>query len=1357
VVGVTRADLATIYEVCFNAIGAPGAQTTVTFGNLNPTSPADAYNASGTNVWTNGGANGPSGISDTLYIITTPAPLASVTFTADKDTAATGAQTCVDVKVKNFTNVTGAEFILNYDATKLQWQSNQFGTNPLNLIASNVVHTAGQIRFTWSNAAGVTLNDNTSIFSACFTVAAPSGTTTTLTFGSAACSGIGVFKKDFGGFPIATVAGSVFAGSQAGGPPSLAPTPVSCNGGTNGSITSTTTGPNPQSYAWAGPGINAGNQSVQNPSGLTAGTYTVTVTYVGGTTATATAIVTQPNVLAANSTVTTISCFGFTDGAITLNPNGGTSPYTYNWGNSVTTQNRTALAAGTYTVTITDTRNCQVTQSATVTEPQAISLPSAGTTITNIACFGNQNGAISITPNGGTAPFTYDWSNDGPDVIDNDPKDLTGLVAGTYTVTITDSRNCVFTSQGYSIVEPSVLATTFVSKTNAQCAGSATGQAQISVNGGTGNKTFCWKNTTGGNCVANVQNPTNLPPGTYNVTVTDANGCTAVLASNVVIDGPPSTLTVQSSSTPSPCFGQPAGSITLNVSGGWTGYTYAWSGALPPSANINGVSPGNYVVTVTDQNFCTLTQTVNVGGPQTAISIGTPVVQNVTCFGAGNGGINLQVSGGNPGQYDVIWSNTSLEGQAIGGLNPGTYQPQVTDANGCTAVFNPITITGPQPIVLDTNVVAANPTGSIDLIVTGGTPGYNYQWRNAGGTVVGVQQDLSNQPSGVYTVQVTDANGCSLTAAYSIPELNALNGTAISSSTNSCNNDGCINISIPTNAVGPFSISWTGSPIPMPTTSYTPSVCNLAAGPYNVTVTAANGNSVVLPTTTINQLQQAIVSSQTQNPFDELGNGKITLNPVPSGANLTYNWSPIASTANSLLNLDSGTYVVTITNQTSGCTTVQTFHLMREYAALSATATPTNPVCAGAATGSIVLGVTGGNDPYTYNWTGPNGFSKTTKDITALLSGVYNVTITDQNGTTRTLGPFVISSQSNLEISNVNELSNNNGWQVSGETMCDGEAAVVFGGGVGTTSIVWSNGVTGANNTTLCGGVYSVTVTDQLGCTAVWTDALTAPPAIALEQQSAGVSCYGLCNGSAKVNIEGGVEPYRVQWSTGQTDQLVFQSTFSEAVNLCGGNYTVTITDDNDVVRVFTVTVPEPAEITFDFSRIDPRSFNSCDGELILNAEGAVEPVTYTWSGSFSHSGDEKRAEGLCAGEVVQFVLTDANGCTAIAVDTVNYPEDGCFQVRPVITPGEQDGNNDFLLITCIETVPNDIEIYNRWGQLVFQTEDYTNNDSDPTHNWKGLTKSGEPLAEGVYYYILQYTDDQGNEHQLKGAINLLR
>ncbi|MEO6760000.1 MAG: gliding motility-associated C-terminal domain-containing protein, partial [Saprospiraceae bacterium] len=181
--------------------------------------------------------------------------------------------------------------------------------------------------------------------------------------------------------------------------------------------------------------------------------------------------------------------------------------------------------------------------------------------------------------------------------------------------------------------------------------------------------------------------------------------------------------------------------------------------------------------------------------------------------------------------------------------------------------------------------------------------------------------------------------------------------------------------------------------------------------------------------------------------------------------------------------------------------------------------------------------------------------------------------------------------------------------------------------------------------------------------------------------------------------------------------------------------------------------VNDPATITATFDQNTPTRFNSCDGETIITAVGATGSVTYSWSGSNSHSGTEARADGLCAGEVVTFVIVDDKGCSAIARDTIAYPEDGCLLGSPVITPGQKDGKNDELFITCAETLNNKVEIFNRWGQLVFSVENYDNNGVV----WTGETKSGAALPEGVYFYVMTYTDDQGTDQRIKGYVNLLR
>ena len=1377
--GITVPDGTRIVDICFKAIAAPGAASTITIDGLGfpqGAGGAEAYTNASVNVWTAANhPNGASGVSNTITVNPDPVTPFDPTYTVDKVNVAPNMEGCVSVRVKNFTAITNSEFALSYNPAELTYVKTEFTPNPLNLVlATNFTHVSnpspGVVKFRWDNTNGVTVPADSEIFRSCFTMIAPAGTTSNIAFTSTACptvTGIGTAKAS-GGVPMGRVNGWLKSTPTG---PILTPTPVNCFGAATGSIALT----NPPSttataYVWAGPGINGTNQGMEDPTGLLAGTYTVTVTYSGGTTGTAFTTIIQPTAaLAQTNTVNTVSCFLGTNGAINLTPAGGTPPYTYVWSNvpanMTNVQDPTGLGVDFYSVTTTDANACTVvTANIVVTGFSEIKLPNtgAGIVILPVTCAGLSNGSIDVNPTGGAGGYTYLWTGG------STGKQLSNKPAGSYAVTVTDINGCSKVFSNLSIPAPQPLTCVLVGKTDVTCAGSATGTADLTLGGGTGTLSVCWS-TGVGPCASTMVDPNNLPAGTYTPIVTDEKGCTTTIT-NVVIAAPTNgALVVAGTGTSAQCFGQNTGSINLNVTGGWAGaYSYKWDNtnpSLPDPPMIEdpiGVPPGVYIVTVTDSGQCTTTQSVTVGGPQTDITAAT-MLSNVKCFGSSDGSIDLNLTGGNGGPYSVIWTGTTLLGEAISGLAPGTYQPTVTDNSlVCTKVLSGITVTGPSLLMIDTTIAAANPTnGSIILtILSGGTPAFSYLWSNGATT-----KDLSNLSVGTYTVTITDANDCVRTASFSVPSGNVLGGIGYTT-TPSCNEDGCINLTLPPTASGqaPFTLNWGGIGGPIQVSTLTPSICSLKSGVYNLTVTAANGNSVVISAIEIKQSDPASVDVNTTNPFSGLvKNGKITLNPAQGViCNLQYQWGPLPlnSTSNEVTNLGQGTYFVTITNPCSGCTSVRQFTLVYSPLTFGAIVV-VNPDCSNNPTGSINHTVQGGNPPYTFAWTGPNGYTETTEDVADLFPGVYTVVATDLDSRTETK-TYTLTSQSNLNITNVNETSLYGPFQVSGSTVCDGAASVVFTAGAGNPVIEWSNGATGVTNTTLCGGPYSVTITDAAGCETVWSDSLTAPSAIAAQVESVGVKCNEDCDGTAQVSPKGGVGPYTVSWSTGQTDPIVFANGFSKAVNLCGGDYSVTVTDKNNVNFVLTVNVPEPAPIEASFAATAPRNFNACDGDILINVTGATAPITYVWSGSFGHTGDGERAEELCSGEFVQFLITDAIGCTAYATDSVPYPEDGCFRVSPVITPGQQDGKNDFVIITCIETaLENHMEIYNRWGQLVFESDNYSNNDVDLEHNWNGLNNSGAALAEGVYYYVLtfSYLDDQGNtqEGTRKGAINLLR
>ncbi|MBK7937138.1 MAG: gliding motility-associated C-terminal domain-containing protein [Lewinellaceae bacterium] len=1279
--GVTRADGTKIYDVCFTAIGAPGSSSLVTIDGVGfpaGTGTAEAFNGQSQNVW----VNNQSGITDTIFVVTAPPPPNSVTFTMDKDTVGTGGQTCIDVKVKNFNSIIAMQFGICYDATKLQFQAPiQLTPNPLSLTMGGNFNTttAGEIKFSWSDPAalGVTLPNDTKIFSVCFTAAAPVGTLVPVTFCPLPGLPVEIVKEPDGPVTPALVNGSVLVSNLV--PTVNLQTTGACGGANVGTATANVANGTANTYAWSGPGGFTGN--TKTVTGLAVGTYSVTVTLAGGST-----IVGSGQVQASN-----------------------------------------------------------------------ISIPTPQLNISNVKCNGENNGTISLAIAGGIAPYTYAWS--GPGTFADTTEDIDSLSPGIYTLLVTDNAGCSFTSQPYTVSQPGVLTASLATSQNATCFGSSTGKADINVSGGTATFTYAWKSVPGGVPVLPaVKNPTNLAVGTYNVTVTDVNGCTTSLANPVTITGPSSALAVATPVTKTNviCYGANTGSISLAISGGWSGnYTVNWTPQIPGGANPTGLAAGAYVPVVTDQGGCTLQLTPVVINQPPAITAGSPVIVHNLCPGDLDGGINIQVSGGNGAPYQVNWPG-GLSGQTLSDLAGGDYVPTVTDAINCTFVLPAITVNEPAPILplleTVTDATGGLNNGSVSLDLSGGTSPYTVSWTGPNSFAASTE-DISALAPGDYVLNVTDANNCTYSKTYKVgPDFSILATT-----TAACGNDGCINLQI-SGGVPPFLVSWSGQTSGSKLeTNTTISICTFGKGVYNISVADNAGNVFNIGAVNVPGLQPALASPSVSQPNQAFANGSIVLSPVPDTVAMTYNWTGpnnFTSTSNAIMNRDSGVYIVTVTNPNSGCTSVYSFHLLRQWPAIDFTAGEIdNPNCIGSTDGGINLNISGGNPPYEYAWTGPNNFTASTKNVSGLAAGTYSVTVTDQNDTLKVLS-VTLAAQSLLAVTNVNELSDYGGFQVSGADNCDGIASVVFTGASGATNILWSNGVTTATNETLCGGDYSVIVTDALGCTASWADALTEPAAIAPAASITNpVSCHGECDGVARVTVSGGKAPYTVKWSNNQIDQVPVAGGFSQSVNLCGGDYTVTITDALGATKVVQVPVIDPAPLTIVFDELVPQSFNSCDGELIASVAGANPPFNYTWSSSFGKSGDIQRAEGLCAGEIVQFVVTDAAGCIGVGVDTLDYPEDGCLQVRPVITPGEQDGNNDFVYISCIEGIQNTIEIYNRWGQLVYQATNYDNS----TTRWEGTNKSGQPLAEGVYFYVLNYTDPLIGPQQQKGYINLLR
>ncbi|OFY70882.1 MAG: hypothetical protein A3G23_12235 [Bacteroidetes bacterium RIFCSPLOWO2_12_FULL_37_12] len=509
-------------------------------------------------------------------------------------------------------------------------------------------------------------------------------------------------------------------------------------GAATGAINLTTSGgTSPFTYLWSD------GQTIQDISSLLAGTYTVTVTATGGCTTTFKTTLTATGAATLSTTVTNASC-GAANGSINLTVSGGVAPFTYNWSNGSSSEDPSSLVVGTYTVTVTGANSCTATTSAVVTDAgiPTITLTSQ----TNPSCAGGSDGAINISITGGTAPYTYAWSN-GSSI-----EDIATLIAGTYTVTVTTAGGCTATAS-YVLADP-VPITLSTTQVNPTC-GSSNGSIDLTVAGGSGGLKYVWSsgNTT--------QDISSLAVNTYTVTVTDGKSCSATISATLTSSGIPTISLVTQTNVS--CSGGSNGALDINVTGGTAPYTYAWSNGGSVQ-DITALTAGTYTVTVTTAGSCTATASWTITAPP-ALTVSLTSSTNVLCACDATGAINITAGGGTPG-YTYAWSSGAST-EDLSSIVDGTYTVTVTDSKSCTATLSTV-ITEPSQITValnsQTNLSCFGVcTGSATIQASGGTGPYDYsnngggawQFSNQAGAVT-----YSSLCAGSYTYTVRDANNC---------------------------------------------------------------------------------------------------------------------------------------------------------------------------------------------------------------------------------------------------------------------------------------------------------------------------------------------------------------------------------------------------------------------------------------------------------------------------------------------------------------------------------------------------------------------------------------------------------------------
>jgi gliding motility-associated-like protein len=601
----------------------------------------------------------------------------------------------------------------------------------------------------------------------------------------------------------------------------------------------------------------------------------------------------------------------------------------------------------------------------------------ASITKTDVTCTGANDGTAVVAVVGGLPPYTYLWSTGS--ALDN----IASLAPGNYIVTVSDDDGCSITATT-TIDEPLPL-TVNITVTDVTCSGANDGSATANPSGGTLPFTYQW------NTVPQQTSATAifLSAGTFAVVVTDVNNCTvtgsATINTSSVIT--PAVDLVKNIS----CFGLDDGEIQITTSGGVTPYVFAWSHG-PATEDVANLSPGNYTITVTDADNCSVTSTFDITEPP-LLQAAIDNIYDARCAGYATGAATITVTGGTP-NYTYLWSNGFIS-QDIINVVAGSYDVTVTDANSCTTTLNAIVS---EPAPLDVTLTATAPTcfgisnGFVTSQTSGGTPPYSYIWSTGD-----VTPDINNIPAGNYSVLVTDVNNCFLLVTVSLntgPEL--IVETTVTDVL--CNGDatGAIALNVVSGAQ-PIIYNWSNG-------SSNQTLSNVIAGNYNYTVTDADGCMKISsetinepPALTLNVLTMDILCSGNMdgmafavaNGGTPLYNYTWGINPPPSDA--------VAS------GLPAGNYSVTVADA-NNCTVVENFSIT-EGTSLSAWVDSVwRPTCYGGADGGVILNASGGQPPYEFavftNIFQGNIFSN-------LPSGNFGALILDQNGCSDTVKFYV--------------------------------------------------------------------------------------------------------------------------------------------------------------------------------------------------------------------------------------------------------------------------------------------------------------------------------------------------------------
>lgn len=954
---------------------------------------------------------------------------------------------------------------------------------------------------------------------------------------------------------------------------------------------------------------------------------------------------------------------------------------------------------------------------------------------TNTLCYGECNGTATATPTNGTAPYDYLWSNG------QTTQTATNLCASTYSVTITDATNRVFIGSA-NIEQPEQIVVD-VTSFSSGCGTSAV----ATPDGGTPPFTYQWSN---GETLASISD---VVTGTYAVTAFDANNCSATGSVNVTQT---SGFTLNDSVV-KPACGACNGTATVTPVGGNAPFTYLWSTGDTTQTATN-LCAGTYSVTVTESQDTSGTifwtedftsggtgWTLNINGTGTnAANANSWVINNnlsacTQCPVAGSGGNYLHVtctsfpacvSDAGSCIYDAgipIFSNASTDKYvtspnistlgrtnitlSFGYMSDGEANDyglvRLSDDGGATWTDLPTKYFGVFTCTQASIAIPAQYENIANFRI-------GFRWINDNNT------NGSSPPFMIDDIELSSTGGtapCSATALVNVSNDSSATVTVVNKTDVSCNgsDDGAIDIDV-AGGNPPYTYAWTGG-------DTTQDIGNLEGGIYTVTVTDSVNCISLLSVEIIEPSVIITTASVTNAGCSATGKIDVTVNGGVSP--YTYAWSSGATTQD-VNNVAAGTYSVTITDNNS-CARTDSF-TVNAPGNINLALVVDDVTCAGVADGSVTANVTGANPPLQFTWS--NGAA--TSSITSVSGGTYSVSVRDGNNCTVTQTATVDEPALLTATASITRV------------LCEGgnEGGIKLNpaGGVAPYTATWSHGATGLSLTDLAPGMYEATITDANGCELDTTIDLSAQSTYTVDAVPTNSSCGGGADGSVTAFIVNGTTPpYTYSWSTGATTESI--------TNVAPGIYSVTVTDSLSCLRIDTTTVAE-GSIAIEDSVINTSCPTSADGSITVTVSGGTAPYSYAWS----NGGNSALLQNVQAG-TYSLTVTDVNNCVGnktieVLVDTSGTTECDPLVIYDVFSPNG-DGVNDTWIIDGLQDYANnDLQIFNRWGNVVFEANPYNN-------TWNGESKKGELLPSATYYYILKLNDV--NKSIYSGHITLIR